>query len=187
MKGKNMTNLKDYLDDDIKTLLEKKDFNFDDFSVSIGNPEIDVIKIAEVLGCTIKYSFLVSKAGSHNLESKEILVNALDPDYRQRFTIAHEIGHNVYDHGGVRNRITQDQRISGEENSFVDILIERQANDFASKLLMPKKLLLDVKKHLEESNEIRNERQEVTKLAEKFNVSYIAMEYRLKAVKNEKE
>lgn len=178
-----MTNLKEYLDEDVKSLLEKKDFKFDDFNVSIDNPQINVKEIAESLGCKIKYSFLISKAGSHNLESKEIFVNELDPDYRQRFTIAHEIGHNVYDHSGVRNRITQDQKISGEENSFVDILIERQANDFASKLLMPKKLLLDVKKHLEESNEIRNERQEVTKLAEKFNVSYIAMEYRLKAVK----
>ena len=31
-------------------------------------------------------------------------------------------------------------------------------------------------------NEIRNKKQEITKLAEKFNVSYTAMEYRLKAV-----
>ena len=69
--------------------------------------------------------------------------------------------------------------------AVLDVLIERQANDFASKLLMPKKLLLDVKKHLEDTKEIRNERQVVTKLADKFNVSYIAMEYRLKAVNNE--
>ena len=185
MRGNNMTNLKDYLDKDVKDLLEKKDFNFDDFNVSKEKPEIDVKKIAESLGCTIKYSFLISKAGSHDIESKEITVNELDPDYRQRFTIAHEIGHNVYDHSGVRNRITEDQRISEEEYSFVDVLFERQANDFASKLLMPKKLLLDVKKHLEDTKEIRNERQVVSKLADKFNVSYIAMEYRLKAVKNE--
>ena len=34
MRGNNMTNLKDYLDKDVKDLLEKKDFNFDDFNVS---------------------------------------------------------------------------------------------------------------------------------------------------------
>ncbi|WP_148887033.1 ImmA/IrrE family metallo-endopeptidase [Streptococcus sp. Marseille-P6264] len=182
-----MTNLKEYLDEDVKSLLEKKDFKFDDFNVSIDNPQIDVKKIAESLGCKIKYSFLISKAGSHNIESKEITVNELDPDYRQRFTIAHEIGHNVYDHSGVRNRITKDQKINKTERSFVDILIERQANDFASKLLMPEKLLLGVKKYLEDNKEIRNERQVVTKLADKFNVSYIAMEYRLKAVINEQK
>lgn len=177
-----MANLKDYLDDEVKTLLEKKSFDFSDFYVNIENPEIDVNLIAERLGCSIEYRFLISKAGSHDFDSSLITVNEFDPVYRQRFTIAHEIGHNVYNHSGVRNRITNDQNFDDEDKSYVDVLIERQANDFASKLLMPKQLLLDVKKHLEDMNEIRNKKQEITKLAEKFNVSYIAMEYRLKAV-----
>ena len=104
--------------------------------------------------------------------------------YRQRFTIAHEIGHKVYNHEGIRNRITQDQIkfITKDDDSYLDVLIERQANNFASKLLMPKKLLVEVKENLEKNGEIKNYKQLVIKLAEKFNVSHIAMEYRLRAL-----
>ena len=47
---------------------------------------------------------------------------------------------------------------------------------------MPKKLLNKVKKELQENNGIKNYKQLVINLAEKFNVSYIAMEYRLRAL-----
>lgn len=178
-----MSNLKYYLDDDVRELLESKSFDFNSFDVNIEKPEIDVESIAKDLGCSIEYSYLVSKAGSHDYETSLITVNKFDPHYRQRFTIAHEIAHNVYNHSGIRNRVTHDQDLDEKDKSYVDILIERQANDFASKLLMPKKLLLEVKNNLIEINEIQNKKQEIVKLAEKFNVSYIAMEYRLEAVK----
>ena len=49
---------------------------------------------------------------------------------------------------------------------------------------MPEKLLTEVKNKLENNKEIRSDRQRIIKLAEKFNVSYIAMEYRLRAINN---
>lgn len=179
-----MITLDHYLDDDVKELLNKKKLKFDNFPINIDNPEIDVNKIATELGCTIEYKYLISKAGTHNYETSIITVNELDPVYRQRFTIAHEIGHKVYNHEGIRNRITQDQIkfITKDDESYLDVLIERQANNFASKLLMPKKLLVEVKEDLEKNNGIKNYKQLVIKLAEKFNVSYIAMEYRLRAL-----
>ncbi len=179
-----MATLEHYLDDDVKELLNKKKLEFNNFPVDISSPEIDVNKIATELGCEIKYEFLISKAGTHNYETSVITVNELDPIYRQRFTIAHEIGHRVYNHEGIRNRITKDQIkfITNGDESYLDVLIERQANNFASKLLMPKKLLDEVKKELQENNGIKNYKQLVINLAEKFNVSYIAMEYRLRAL-----
>lgn len=180
-----METLDIYLDNDVKDLLDKEKLEYESFPVNLDKPEIDVEKIAVKLGCKIERKFLISKAGTHDYETKIITVNALDPLYRQRFTIAHEIGHKVYDHSGVRNRITKDQinSITHNEESYLDILIEKQANSFASKLLMPEKLLREVKTKLEQNKEIRNYRQQVIKLAEKFNVSYVAMEYRLRRLK----
>ena len=179
-----MKTLDTYLDNDVKDLLDKGKLEYENFPVNLDNPEIDVKKIANELGCKIEYKFLISKAGTHDYETSIITVNALDPVYRQRFTIAHEIGHKVYNHEGIRNRITQDQIkfITKDDDSYLDVLIERQANNFASKLLMPKKLLNKVKKELQENNGIKNYKQLVINLAEKFNVSYIAMEYRLRAL-----
>lgn len=181
-----MTTLANYLDNDVKILLDKENLKYENFPVNIDKPEIDVEKIADELGCKIEYKFLISKAGTHDYETSIIIVNALDPVYRQRFTIAHEIGHKVYNHKGIRNRITEDQidTIIQNEESYLDVLIERQANSFASKLLIPQKLLAEVKNKLENDKEIRSDKQRIIKLAEKFNVSYIAMEYRLRAINN---
>lgn len=183
-----METLDIFLDDDVKELLDKEKLEYKNFPINLDKPEIDIEKIADKLGCKIEYKFLISKAGTHDYKTNIITVNTLDPVYRQRFTIAHEIGHKVYNHSGIRNRITKDQinSITHNEEAYLDILIERQANSFASKLLMPEKLLKAVKTELEHNKEIRNERQQVIKLAEKFNVSYVAMEYRLRALnKNE--
>lgn len=177
-----MAKLIDYLDDDVKELLEKKETDLGSIDIDISNPSVDIIEIAKSVGCEINYDFMVSKAGSHDFETKIITVNVLDPEYRQRFTIAHEIGHNVYGHKGIKNRITRNQGYDEQYDSTVDALLERQANNFASKILMPLRLLNEVLKNLKENNEVRNARQLITKMAEKFNVSYIAMEYRLRAV-----
>lgn len=180
-----MAKLIEYLDEDIKSLLknsEGKLDKLDNIDVDINNPSVDIIAIAKAVGCDINYDFMVSKAGSHDFETKTITVNVLDPEYRQRFTIAHEIGHNVYGHEGIKNRITKDQGYDKKYESTIDALLERQANNFASKILMPLSLLQEVLKVLKDNNEVRNTRQVIIKMAEKFNVSYIAMEYRLRAV-----
>lgn len=178
-----MSSLTNYLDTDILELFEEKSVTLESQKVDIENPSIDVKEIASMLGCTLQYEFLTSKAGSHDFTSKIITINAFDPEYRQRFTIAHEIGHNVYDHEGVRNRITADQQFIEEDRSYADLLMERQANNFASRLLMPEKLVEEVIDYLEKSEILLNGRQKTTKLAEKFNVSYISMEYRLRELK----
>lgn len=177
-----MSSLTNYLDTDILELFEGKNLTLESQNVDIENPSIDVKNIAKMLGCTIQYEVLTSRAGSHDFASKIITINAFDPEYRQRFTIAHEIGHNVYDHEGVRNRITEDQHFIEEDRTYADLLMERQANNFASRLLMPEKLVEEVIDQMENLGLLLNNRQKITKLAEKFNVSYISMEYRLRAL-----
>lgn len=177
-----MATLRDYIDTDIKELFEKQNVNLGSINIDVRKPEVDVKKLAELLGCTLEYQILFSKAGSHSQEDKKIVVNSLDPEYRQRFTIAHEIGHNVYGHPGVRNRVTKEQKLDSSERDYIEELMERQANNFASRLLMPESLLKDVEHELRNNGEINNPRQRIMKLAEVFNVSYISMEYRLSTI-----
>lgn len=104
-------------------------------------------------------------------------VNALESETRQRFTIAHEIGHlvlhdaelHVDEDFGVRFR---DAR-SGQAVDAAEI----EANQFASHLLMPAAFLRkDVRAHavvdLDDSETIEQ-------LARKYGVSVQAMTFRL--------
>jgi predicted transcriptional regulator len=83
---------------------------------------------------------------------------------RQRFTIAHEIGHfllhpgrAVAERGGATNRATAS--------------LEREANEFAAELLMPERLVRQAA--LEEGADAR-------RLADRFDVSAQAMNLRLR-------
>ncbi len=72
----------------------------------------------------------------------QILVNRRDPSVRQRFTIAHELGHFVLDHSTDPDFVDSDvdvlYRISGDsEDKPSDKRMEIQANHFAAGLLMP--------------------------------------------------
>lgn len=96
-----------------------------------------------------------------------IRVNNGHSKTRQRFSIAHELGHFVYH--------------KDDENEFVDTTffrgmtsdnLEYTANKFASELLMPE----DQVRQLIDKDNIRS----VAELAEKFGVSSAAMLYRVK-------
>ncbi len=100
-----------------------------------------------------------------------IALNSSESPVRQRFTIAHELGHYF---------------LHPNKTSFVDYrdnkknilrgAKEVQANKFAAALLMPKKFLeKDVATFADEGLTEEN----VTLLAQKYNVSEDAMTYRL--------
>ncbi|MFM5781480.1 ImmA/IrrE family metallo-endopeptidase [Aeromonas caviae] len=90
---------------------------------------------------------------------------------RQRFTIAHEIGHHLLGHVRANaGRCLRDHPSSYTANN--NTYIEAEANEFAAQLLMP-----------EEAVRILIERRgvtSITELARAFNVSEAAMYYRLK-------
>ena len=145
----------------------------DDFlNTEIANfPEIDVESIAPLMNITIKKVSNSSQSGSVETTKEGILIkiNEEEVGYRQRFTIAHEIGHVVFKHLEVSQILYR--AVKAFDPDIEDKLQERQANDFAAKLLMPDKL---IEYHIHDLNI-----KEPGELAKKFNVSSISMEYRL--------
>jgi Zn-dependent peptidase ImmA (M78 family) len=140
---------------------------------------VDVTKIAEILGLNIKYqpyddnfSGLLIRHGNE----ATIGVNSVHHENRRRFTIAHEIGHFLLHKGDLI--LDKDIRVNyrGAVNEHVDYEKEREANMFASELLMPTKLLSkDLKRH--QLNLMDDE--QIEELATKYQVSRQAFMIRI--------
>lgn len=135
------------------------------------NLTLDVEKLVQFIpGVRLEYvnmdstlSGSLSKQGDIWL----IRVNQLHSKTRQRFSIAHELGHFIYH--------------KDDEKEFVDTTffrglnsdnLEYTANKFASELLMPEEQV----RQLIDKDNVRG----VAELAAKFNVSSAAMLYRVK-------
>jgi Zn-dependent peptidase ImmA (M78 family) len=92
---------------------------------------VDVQCVAQLLGVTIyKRPINVSGILLRDQGGEWIVVRARDSAKRQRFTIAHEIGHSRCRHQGLR--------FMCDSNFRTDSTIEREANQFAAELLMPR-------------------------------------------------
>lgn len=90
--------------------------------------------------------------------------NKYEPDYRSRFTQAHELGHVVLGHVDRNCTLLRDE----DFNQFSPQ--EIQANSFAAALIMPSS---EVEKMLDKTSN-------VSQLATHFGVSPTALKYRLK-------
>ena len=109
-----------------------------------------------------------------------IAVNATDAPMRQRFTIAHEIGHYVLEHkGDVFVDHTIMNRRDGRSSAAIDAQ-EIEANAFAAELLMPRSMVLDETNRLLSSSDVHSDQTSTIKaLSLKFQVSEQAMTFRL--------
>src|SRR5580704_16876666 len=106
---------------------------------------VSVEDIAETLDIDVRYSAGaddVSGALIRNRESVVIAVNSAQHENRQRFTIAHEIGHFLL-HKGTRVHFDEDFRINyrNADSSDASQQDEIEANGFAAALLMPETFL----------------------------------------------
>lgn len=113
-----------------------------------------------------------------------IVVNALHPPNRQRFTTAHELGHITlhldYISSGVH--VDKEFRVSPETVLKRDVLAssgrdwrEIEANAFASELLMPRDwVLAEIQGGLDIDDD-----EKLAMLARRFKVSQAAMQFRL--------
>lgn len=129
---------------------------------------VDVHAIARLAGTQVIEEPLSGFSGSFFCENgmPTIRVNSSESILRRRFTVAHELGHYVLRHeGGYRD---------GPDTFSVGAVDrkERDANLFASELLMPH----DGVRYLLIGREIGG----VTELANHMQVSEVAMQYRLK-------
>ena len=136
-------------------------------------PPTDIVGLANTLGLSIIVSDLGTDAGEIVRDIKRggfsgysIRVNANDPHVRQRYTIGHEIAHFLRHRDRVQNRLRDDRMYRSGHGTTV----EREADALAADLLMPKRVIGELRKARAYS---------VEELAAKFDVSVVAMKRRL--------
>lgn len=147
-------------------------------SGKVRRPPVPVERIAGSLGIAVHYS--PSKddvSGALVRKGKHVLigVNSFHHVNRQRFTIAHELGHFLL-HKGVQFHVDEDFRVNWrtEESSQATNWEEIQANRFAAELLMPVEFLeRDLVAHSEIDEYV------IRDLATKYKVSPQSMQIRL--------
>jgi Zn-dependent peptidase ImmA (M78 family) len=139
-----------------------------------GNLPVNVMDIASQIGIKLIPDASLDDeqlSGCINLQDNGTAIcryNNTESLVRQRFTVAHEIGHFILGHLSYGKQFRDNKKYDDQgAGSF----FEKQANDLAAKLLMPD----DVIEFL-----IRHEKiTYVKQLADIFQVSAVAMQYRL--------
>ncbi len=149
-------------------------------------PPIDVEEVAKRLGAHIErrphspeISGLLYRDPDADGERIVIGVNDDDASVRQRFTIAHELGHL---------RLNHDEQLFVDHDLRVNLrapklhshggVDERQANWFAAAVLMPEGMVHRIATELSEGRRPSDETL-ISLVAERFAVSRQAMGYRL--------
>lgn len=107
-----------------------------------------------------------------------ITYNAMHSHVRQRFTMAHEIGHYVLHVKNKQPRLFIDRNVyrRDDESSTGNDLEEIQANKFAAAILMPSDL---VRSEIRKQDFDLDDEEDVAALAKRFGVSTAAMSFRL--------
>ena len=106
--------------------------------LKIDSPEkIDPVLIANHLNLTVEYEELEGcEASLFSMgDSGSIIVKSSSNPRRKRFSIAHEIGHWIFDKGQVT------QCVKSDLHRWIHGNKETSANKFASDLLLPKRML----------------------------------------------
>lgn len=143
---------------------------------------VDVEAIAHKLGLAVVRmplgddisGMLVTKAGGTT-----ICIAKDQPANRQRFTIAHEIGHHALRHLFAGEHVHVDRVIMRNSSSSEGTdLREIEANQFAACLLMPE----DMVHHHLQSLKSQYVEDVVRQLAKQFKVSEQAMAFRLSSL-----
>lgn len=139
---------------------------------------VDVAALAAMLDIPVKLKFLPEDV-SGSLERTDdggylITVNAMHPETRQRFTIAHELGHYIHHRAligdGVNDsRAYRTTRNASLFNPNIGPRHETEANQFAASLLMPSEAVAA----------LRASGMSVDEMARRLKVSRHAMSIRL--------
>lgn len=141
-----------------------------------GHLPIDPIQLAVSAGATVIGDPELEREGLsgmfHYDESGRPVIrfNPFEQPTRQRFTIAHELGHMLLNHVVPGERALRDPKAA--YSSGYDQPREMQANQFAAQLLMPEAVVRSMARY-GVSGRLDN-------FADEFQVSTTAMGYRLK-------
>ena len=149
----------------------------------IVRPPVGIDKIAKKMNTRLMYSPLDDEL-SGMVYIKDgipvIGVNALHHPNRQRFTIAHEVGHLVMHRDLIEKEVHVDKTFLMLRRDTVSTsgteAIEIEANSFAAEILMPEIMI---------SNALKNNAYDIddklliSRLAKQFKVSTQAIQFRL--------
>ena len=147
-------------------------------SSKVRRPPVPVEKIAKKAGifvCALPAEDEISGAMIRRHGRVTIAVNPAHHSNRQRFTIAHELGH-FFLHEGLEQHVDENFRIAwrNADSSKAINWMEIQANRFAGELLMPSRFLE------QDLNSLQSiDKRTVALLATKYSVSPEAMKIRL--------
>jgi Zn-dependent peptidase ImmA (M78 family) len=152
---------------------------------NIKSPPTPVEKLAKALGAQVRFApFDDELSGMVHIKDGVVIigVNSLHHPNRQRFTIAHELGHLELHRDMITANVHVDKgfpaALMRDSNSTTGTeLIEIQANQFAAELLMPRKMIEAV---LEGKQIDIDDEKPIEELAKKFRVSKQALEYRIR-------
>jgi Zn-dependent peptidase ImmA (M78 family) len=152
---------------------------------------IPVEKIPKMLGAQLRYSPLDDELSGMAFvkDGTPIIgVNALHHPNRQRFTIAHEIGHLCLHREHITNTVHVDKGfpvsvLKRDATSAAGTeRLEIEANQFAAALLMPRKILDQV---LAETRVDIDDEVALENCAKKFKVSKATLEFRIRNLSSE--
>ena len=148
--------------------------------VEVNEPPVPVEEIARLCGATIRYEpFSGDLSGLLSRENGRIVigVNASHALTRQRFTVAHEVGHLKL-HSENPLRVDRDFRVLRRDERSAQAVdpSEIEANAFAAELLMPHGMLIqDLGGHAVDYDDD----DFLSQLANRYKVSLQAMIFRL--------
>jgi Zn-dependent peptidase ImmA (M78 family) len=140
-------------------------------------PPVRIERIARNLGLELRSGDLDDVSGVLVRQGNSAIIgtNSTQSPQRQRFTIAHELGHFLL-HEGITNHVDRSYRVNfrSAESSQATNVEEIEANFFAASILMPKHMLDPLSAELALDNDAM-----VADLARRFQVSRLAMSLRL--------
>ena len=129
----------------------------------------------------------------------KINIQGYDFNYRRRFTMAHELGHyklhkDLLDDEGLDDGLSYETMY--RKNAKISSNQETQANKYAIEMLVPKELIISIVKELNKIKEIpriidengeANNLNLIEYLSNRFEVSKIALGFRLNQLYKKKE
>ncbi len=150
----------------------------------IARPPVPVERVAKEIGANVVFepfegeiSGMLYQEESHG--APVIVINSLNARVRQRFTVAHEIGHLLLHNKSIYVDRPLSVKFRDEHSSLAIDEEEMEANRFAASLLMPRSWLIrEVDLQLARHQDITEDAL-IASLAEIYGVSRQAMEYRL--------
>lgn len=149
-------------------------------AAGISSPPVDVAHLASRCGCRVVPWDTNEESVSGLLIELEdgplIAYNANHPTGRNRFTIAHELGHLLMDHLHSFH-VDLTVREGAEGRPGYNPINEKQANAFAASLLMPEEWVRQRSSESTPLKELANKVFEVSELAFGYRLMSLGIEY----------